>query len=469
MPSINPSDRKQHLLFSSLEDQLPEDSIVRVIDLLVDKLYTSIDIPSRKTEVGRPDYPRESLLKLFIYGYLHKVKSSRMLERECRINLEVLWLMGRLKPDHWTISNFRKEHGDEIKKVIREFVRFLKDTGFIEGKTIVVDGTKLRANASYEGVMELSGIKERIEDVDKKLTYYLETVNSSDEDENYRAEVERLKKEKEHLEAVIAKLKRKKNGKKLYIKGDPDSSVLKTREGKKPGYNFQIATDVKNKLIVASDISSETNDYKQLEHMYEKTKEALEQKPEEYIADAGYYTTDDIQKIEEEGVDVYISAPPDQTKGKFTYDKEKDEYTCANGKKLYFDRKGKIKDKRVRRYTTKECKGCPFISECVTANKKYPDTRTRMRYLNQEYRDDYRKRMTSEAARKKLKKRKAIIEHQFGIIKNWIGRMLLLRGLKKVSTEISLASLAYNILRVYNIDGYQQLVSKIEQYQFKTA
>jgi transposase len=467
MPSISPSDRNQQLLFSSLEDQITDDSIVRVIDLLIDKLYSSTNIPSRKTEVGRPDYPKESLLKLFIYGYLHRIKSSRMLERECRVNLEVLWLMGRLKPDHWTISNFRKDHGEDIKSVIREFVKFLKNTGYIDGKTIVVDGTKLRANASPSGVTEYNQITERLEDVDKKIAYYFETVSSADEEDDNRAEIERLKKEKEQLERIIAKLK-KKGGKKIYIKGDPDSSVMKTRDGKKPGYNFQIATDAKNKLIVASDISSQTNDFKQLENMYEKTKEALEQKPEEFIADAGYYTADDIQKIESEGVDIYVSAPPEQAKGEFTYDDKKDEYTCANGKKLHFDHSKTHKGRSVKIYTTNECQGCPFRTECTTSKSGHK--RSKMRYINQEYRDDYRKRMTSEPARQKLKKRKAIIEHQFGTIKNWLGKVpLLLTGEIKVGTEMSLASLAYNILRIYNIDGYDQLVSNIKQYTFKTA
>jgi transposase len=467
MPSLRPLDRYQHQLFSSLEDQISDESIVRVIDILIDKLYETVDESfKRKTEVGRPNYPKKSLLKLFIYGYMNRIKSSRMLERECKINLEVLWLMGRLQPDHWTISNFRKENLDEIRSIIKKFVRFLRDSEYIDGKVIVVDGTKIRANASSEETFNSYQLRDRVEDIDKKIAYYLEVSASSDEEEDYKERIEKLKQEKEELESQIAELKKK--GKKIYIKGDPESSIMRTKDGKKPGYNVQITSDSKNKLIVASEVTDQVNDFKQLRSMYEKSSEMLESKPEEYIADAGYYTTDDIELIEKQGTDVYVSEPPERAKGTFTYDKQNDEYTCKNNKKLRFGQFKNKSGRRVRIYKTTECIGCPFREECTSSKNKHK--REKIRYSNQEYRDEYRQRMRKAEALEKLKRRKAIVEHPFGIIKEWLGKKpLLLRGKGKVISEISLITLSYNIFRIFNIAGCGLLIDEISNYQWREA
>jgi len=462
MATIAPSDRYQQELFSSLNDRVEEFSIVRVIDLLLDKLYESMDQkPTRKSDVGAPEYPRKLLLKLFVYGYMNRVKSSRRLERECKVNLEVIWLMGRLQPDHWTISNFRKENLEEIRRIIKQFIKFLKDTGYIEGKTIVVDGTKLKANARSMGNLDIKEIKERIEDTDNKISYYL---SNSEEQENNQQEIERLKKELEELRAQIDFLKKEK--KKIYIKGDPDSAKMKTTDGKKAGYNVQISTDAKNKLIVATDVSSQANDFGQLKNMDQKTREMLDEKPEEYLADAGYYRIEDIEEIERQGIHPYVSELPEQSKGTFSYDGEKDEYTCKNNKKLRFESRRIKRGRKERVYRCNDCRGCPFREDCTTSK----NGRIKIRYENQEFRDNFRMRMGEEESRKKLKLRGSIVEHPFGIMKNWLGKdPLLLRGLPKVSTEISILSISYNILRLFNISGYEELVSKIRNYNWVTA
>lgn len=203
-----------------MDDQVDKGSIVRVIDLIIDKIYQGDDKSEKesKSEVGRPEYPRASLLKLYVYGYMNRVKSSRKLERECKVNLEVIWLMGKMQPDHWTISFFRKENQAEIKHAVKELVRFLKGSGYLEGKTIVIDGTKLKANASNHDCMHKYEIEERIQEVGQKIDHYLKTIETEDEQAE---QIEKLKKEKEELEKQIEKLKSE--NKKVYIKTDPEA------------------------------------------------------------------------------------------------------------------------------------------------------------------------------------------------------------------------------------------------------
>lgn len=461
MSKIQPEDRYQQQLFSSLDDQVDKDSIVRVIDMIIDKIYQGGEKTEEenKSEVGRPEYPRSSLLKLYVYGYMNRVKSSRKLERECKVNLEVLWLMGKMQPDHWTISFFRKENQAEIKHAVKQLGRFLKESGYLEGKTVVIDGTKLKANASVYGNMHKYEIEERIEELEKKIVHYLETMEKEDE---RTEQIEKLKKEKEELEKQIEKLKSE--NKKVYIKTDPEANIM----NRQPSYNVQVSCDKKNKLIVATDVSDQVNDFKQLVSMYQTSKEMLGDKPEEIIADKGYYCPEDIQELEEkEKVQTYISEMPERTKGEFTYNREKDEYICTQGKTLKFDGQRKDSRGRYRRfYKITECKGCPIKNQCTTSK----DGRLKIRYVNQDFRDAYRKKMQQEESKQKMILRRTVAEHPFATMKLWLGKNpLLLRGKEKVKTEINLVSLSYNLLRIFNIDGYERLSNKIENCNWKLA
>lgn len=464
MSIIQPEDRYQQQLFSSLDEQLDPESIVRLIDVIIDKIYENKKIEQVKTnDVGRPEYPRSSLLKLYVYGYMNRVKSSRKLERECKVNLEVLWLMGKMQPDHWTISNYRKENQAEIKQAVKQFVKFLKESGYLEGETVVIDGTKLKANASSTNTTSIDAIKERLEDIDNKIIYYLDTIEQEDEKTE---EIEKLKKEKEELVKEIEKLKAEK--KRAYIKTDPDANIMKTQRGKVIGYNIQLSCDRKNKLIVSTDVSSQTNDFKQLRNMYEKSRVMLGNKPSEIIADAGYYSPEEIQSLEEgEKVKAYVAELPEQTKGEFRYDKQKDEYVCIQGKKLKFEKqKYNSRGRKTRVYRCNECEGCPVRKQCTISIHG----RTKIRYINQEFRDNHRERMREKESKAKIRLRKAIIEHTFGTIKLWLGKNpLLLRGIEKVHTEIRLVSFSYNLLRIYNIDGFESLLEKINRYNWKLA
>jgi len=460
MSKIQPEDRYQQQLFSSLDEQIDSESIVRVIDVIIDRIYKNEEVEQIKAnEVGRPEYPRSSLLKLYVYGYMNRVKSSRKLERECKINLEVLWLMGKMQPDHWTISNFRKENQAKIRQAVKQLVKFLKESGYLEGETVIIDGTKLKANASEYGNMHKYEIEERIEEAEGKIIHYLETMGSEDEQTE---QIEKLRKEKEELEKQIEKLKA--GNKKVYIKTDPDANIM----NREPAYNVQVSFDKKNKLILATDVTDQANDFKQLVNMYEASKEMLCEKPGEVIADKGYYCPEDIQQLEQkERIGTYISEMPERTKGEFRYDGEKDEYICAQGKKLRFNGQRKDSRGRYRRfYRTKECIGCPIRSRCTTSK----DGRLKIRYVNQDFRDAYRKKMQRENSRQKLKLRRTVAEHPFATMKLWLGRNpLLLRGKEKVHTEIRLLSFSYNLLRVFNIDGFENLIQKVNNFNWGLA
>lgn len=463
MSEIIALNRYQQEIFSSLDDQVDQDSVVRIIDKVVD-VISKEEVFAKAVDIkaGRPEYPKQALLKLYIYGYMNRVKSSRKLERECKLNIEVMWLMGKLQPDHWTISKFRKDNTEEIKSTIKSFNKFLIESHYIEGKTIVIDGTKLKANASSSGNMNIDEISERLEDTENKIVYYLESFNQNDEFDQEKEKLIELRKEKEELEEQINQLK--KQNKKVYVKTDPDSNIIRTKEGTRAAYNAQISCDLKHKLIVATDVSSQSNDFKQLDNMYKNSKEMLlGKKPEEVIADAGYYSPDTIQKIEEdEQVNTFVAELPEQTKGEFKYDKQKDEYTCSQGKRLKFEKqKLNTRGRQTRYYRCNECSGCTIKNQCTTSSKG----RIKIRYINQDFRDSYREKMRDEQSREKIRIRKTIVEHPIGTIKLWLGKNpLLLRGIEKVKTEIRLVSLSYNLLRIYNIDGFSTLMSKLNNY-----
>jgi transposase len=468
MSEISPSNRYQQEIFSSLDDQVDQDSVVRIIDKVVDVISKEEEIAKAiDIKAGRPEYPKQALLKLYIYGYMNRVKSSRKLERECKLNIEVMWLMGKLQPDHWTISKFRKDNTEEIKSTIKSFNKFLIESHYIEGKTIVIDGTKLKANASSSGNMNIDEISERLEDTENKIVYYLESFNQNDEFDQEKEKITELRKEKEELENQIAQLKRQ--NKKVYVKTDPDSNIIRTKEGTRAAYNAQISCDQKHKLIIATDVSSQSNDFKQLENMYQQSKKMLfDKKPKEVIADAGYYSPEAIQKIEEEEqVNTFVAELPEQTKGEFKYDKKTDQYICTQGKPLNFEKeKLNSRGRKTRVYRCNECSGCPIKQQCTTSSKG----RIKIRYINQDYRDSYREKMKQEQSKQKIRLRKAIVEHPIGTIKLWLGKNpLLLRGIEKVKTEIRLVSMSYNLLRIFNIDGFSRLMNKINNYALQLS
>lgn len=292
------------------------------------------------------------MLKLYLYGYFNGINSSRKLEVETHRNKEVIWLLGDLRPDHWTISNYRKEKGENIKFVTKKFREFLKDNGYIKLKTVVVDGSKIKANTNREKLIKekiekkLNGIEKRIEEYLKRISeadIYDDLVDELDSSESeargnrYIEKIIELQKKVEQLEqqkTILEKENRK------YISGaDVEARLMKSRYGKIPGYNFQIAVDAEHKMIAESEVAVDQTDNKMLGQIIDSLKEDLGDFPEEAIAENGYNNPDLIEAIEKkgEGIEIYVSQRKtlkDKGEIKFEYDEEKDEYKCSQAKRL---------------------------------------------------------------------------------------------------------------------------------------
>jgi transposase len=488
MNYIQPADRHQYQLMSSLDDLVEPNHPVRIIDKIVDSIVGSN--PSRfsrerEQEAGRPRYHDSTKLKLYLYGYFNGISSSRKLEAETHRNIELIWLLGGLRPDHWTISNYRKEKGEDIKYVTKKFREFLRANGYIKMKIVGLDGSKIKANANRD-MLTMERIEGKMEGLGKSLEEYLSKLQENDIRDEIIDEMqgyEEGEEKKKYLEKIIElqkQIEKLQSQKEILEKedrtrispSDLDARLMKSREGKIPGYNVQIVVDEENKMIVDSEVLCNGNDKELLPVMVASIKEELVELPKEIIADRGYNNPDLIERIEasEEDVQIYTSQEKtlrDKEEIKFNYDPEKDEYICSAGKRLVLHQKNKRLNKsRGNIYLGIECEGCQLRSQCTSSKKG----RTVRRYFNQQWRDQYKKKMLSRMGKSKTSIRKTIVEHPFGTIKCLMGKIpLLLRGLTKVSTEINLYLTAYNLKRLINIDTFESLMLKIEQYKWETV
>lgn len=488
MKYIEQLDRHQYQLMSSLDDLVEAEHPVRIIDQIVESIVINNKgrfEKERETLAGRPSYHESVLIKLYLYGYFNGISSSRKLEVETHRNKEVIWLLGGLRPDHWTISNYRKDNSENIKFVTKKFREFLKRSGYIKLKTVAIDGSKVKAYTNRD-MLSKEKIESKLEGIGKKIEEYLGKIAQSDlrddiidelgsQDSSQllngkylekiielQKQVEDLKKQKDILD---------KEGRNYISSSDTDARLMKSRDGKIPAYNVQIVVDSENKLIADSEVVTDENDNAVLPKIIESIKEELGQLPEEALLDTGYNTPDLIEEVENnEAIRIYASqdnTARDKEAIKFEYDESNDEYKCSLGKRLtLFQSNKKLKKSHANVYQGIECEGCPIKSQCTNSKKG----RIYHRYLNQQWRDQYKKKMLSRIGKKKISQRKAIVEHPFGTIKYLMGRIpLLLRGLEKVKTEINIYTTAYNLKRLTNLEIFENLVMKIENYKWKTA
>jgi hypothetical protein len=335
-------------------------------------------------------------------------------------------------------------------------------------------------------MLTVEKIDRKLEMIDKKIEDYLSKIAESDQREEVIDEIEGIEPtgeiskyldkivqlQKQVEELLTNKERLEKEGKKYISPADPEASLMKSRDGKIPSYNVQIAVDSEHKMIADSEVVTEATDLRMMPQMIESIKEELGEAPKEAIGDKGYNNPDLIEEIEEneEEINIYTSQEKttrDKEEIKFNYDEEKDEYKCSEGKRLVLiSRNKKKRNSQANVYRGIECEGCPVRSKCTKSKKG----RTLDRYLNQKWRDEYKKKMLSKLGKEKTSKRKTIVEHPFGTIKYLMGKIpLLLRGLKKVSTEINLYTTAYNLKRLINIESCIALFEKITNYEWKTA
>lgn len=480
-------DRHQNEFFTRLDDMIPIHHYVRLIDALSDcfvKENVSVFEDKGLQELGRKAYHPSLLLKLYLYGYLNGISSSRKLERECYRNIEVMWLTTRLAPDHKTISDFRRLNGEAIRLVLLKFNQLLKDTGYIKGKIVSIDGSKLKANAGL--CVDLSSVENRLEDLSTELDKYMEGLERLDQAEDeivkiaeqkalltqqaasLKDEIEQLAKQKEQL--VNSEVKK-------FSPTDPDARIMKSRQGKYLGYNLQTVVDAEHHMIVCSAVTNLANDKNQLTPMVEQVEKDLSITPEQVIADAGYYVINQIEYLEKEkGIECFvpISHTPQQVQEReagiyFTYDDNRDVYTCSQNQELHPI--NRIKRDNLRKTVAKiykgiNCKPCSLKPICTSSQ----DVRSVLRQSNQVWRDNYSLKMRSSEGKGKMRLRRMLSEHPFGTIKYWMGQIpLLTRGLKSTQTEINIYTIAYNFKRLISISSFENVKERITDFNWKLA
>ncbi len=486
MQYIQPEDRHQLSMISSLDTSISPENLVRIIDILIEKIYTGQPDSFQKIkreEIGRPRYHELTFLKLYLYGYLNGISSSRKLESEAKRNIEVMWLLGNLRPDHWVISNYRKRNGKSIKHLTKEFRKFLKSSGYIEGKTVAIDGTKIKAYTSKD-MLTVKKIEKRLEKLDKKLEEYLEQLQSNDIIESLEEELS-LQDLGEGINKVIldkyiaaqSKIEKLEEAKRFLEKenrssvsmADKEALLMRSRDGWIPAYNVQSTVDLKHRMIADTKVVTDANDLNQLEPMVDSMEEEFGEKPSEVLADKGYYNPNSIEEVESDGtVECYVAIPKEKKEvAEFEYNKEKDEYICSEGKPLVLKQKNKErKNGYADMYQGIGCDGCKQRAECT----KSKNGRILYRPKNIEWIEGYKEWMEQVSSKTKVNKRKTIVEHPFGTLKYWMGKIpLLLRGKEKVSAEINLYATAYNIKRLLNIEPFDNIMAKIIDYDWVSA
>lgn len=460
------------LLPDRLDDYIAEENAVRVVDVFIEGIDLSLmGFKTVPALTGRPAYDPATMLKLYVYGYLNRIASSRRLEREAGRNVELMWLLGRLKPDFKTIADFRKNNTKAIQSVCREFVIICRKLNLFSEAFVAIDGSKFKAVNSSDRNFTRAKIKRRLEQIDKSIDQYLAQMISVDRQEigvaNSKTErlelkISKLKKEVSRLNEVALQLEASPD--KQVSLTDPDSRSMKTRGSGIVGYNVQTAVDVKNHLIVAHEVSNIGNDRSQLSHIATLAKDAIDTDELAVVADRGYYNGSEIKDCEDAKIKIHL--PKCQTSGNqvkglfgkrdFVYKPEDDEYECPAGERAIYRFSGEEKGKVIKRYWSSACIDCPIKSQCTTG--KY---RRISRWEHEAVLDIVEARITQEPER--MAARRNTIEHPFGTIKCWMGYThFQMKTLKNVSTEMSLHVLAYNLKRVMKIVGMVPLMEAMK-------
>jgi transposase len=473
---IEGADRSQISLFPErLEDWICADNPVRIVDVFVDALDLNDLGFDRITSAntGRPGYHPSVLLKLFIYGYLNRIPSSRRLEREANRNVEVMWLMGRLAPDHKTIADFRRMNATAIRKTCAQFVELCRRLGVLKGGCVAIDGSKFKAVNNRDRNFTPRKIALRISHLEQSATRYLEEMARIDRQEARETRVDKVT----HLEAKLKRVQaevHRLNGIAEHLKDtadgqisltDPDARSMATR-GKGTGlvgYNVQTAVDTQTHLIVAHEVTKVGNDRTQLAPMAKAAKAALGLNKLEVIADRGYFNGSQILTCDQTQITVTVPRPETSgnrkkgmfVKADFIYDAEADTYECPAGKELTYRYTREEGGLMHRRYWQNECQRCPLKSRCTTGKE-----RRITRWEHEHLIDEATERM--ERNPDLMRMRRCTVEHPFGTLKSWMGTThFLTRKKKNVSAEMALNVLAYNIKRMINLIGFGPLMKAI--------
>jgi len=463
---IKGQSRAQITLFPvSLDDAVGVENEVRLIDLFVDSLkLQEFGFKVEFVENGRPAYHPADILKLYIYGYLNRIRSSRQLEKECKRNIEVMWLLKTLKPDHNTISNFRRDNPKAIKKVFRETVKIAQYFNLIGGTLIAGDSTKLRAQNSKKNNFNQKKIDRHLEYIENKLKEYNDALAESDGDDKKKIEQE-IKKQNQRKEGYKEIEKQlKETGQPQVSTSDPESRQLITRNNiTEVAYNVQTTVDDKHNLPIDYNVTN-TNDAKAMGGMLRRAKTILRSNDFTSLYDKGYHTGSEFKTAGELGINVMVAIPtvaanaPNQKYNveNFSFDKTTNCYTCPQGETLTTNgRWHQAKTYRFKRYTTKACKTCTAKDECSKAICGKAIQRSEF----QEYVD--RNKTNIDENKQLYRKRQQIVEHPYGTIKRQWGFSYILtkKGINRASADVGFIMTAYNIRRIINIIGRKELLS----------
>lgn len=467
-------ERGQSTLFPErLEDWVGEDHLVRVVDLFVEELDLAGLEFERATpaRTGRPGYHPAVLLKLFIYGYLNRVPSSRRLEREAGRNVELMWLTGRLVPDHKTIADFRRDNGPAIRRTCAEFVELCRRIGVLKGDCVAIGRAKFKAVNNRDRNFTKGKIASRIAHLEAAVERYIDEMVRIDRQEEGEARAEkvenlgqrygRIRQEIERLKAMDRALEDAPDGQISLT--DPDARAMATsaRGSGLVGYNAQAAVDTETHLIVTHDVTNECHDRDQLSAMAKEAKAALGRTEMSAIADKGYFSGHEILACHEAGITTTV--PRSATSGNrikgmyvkddFAYEPVADVYRCPAGEILTYRYTTEEAGLQLRRYWTGACRDCPIKSRCTTGEE-----RRISRWEHEHLVDDMRDRISRDPSL--MARRRSTVEHPFGTIKAWMGAThFQMRRLKNVRTELALHVLAYNIKRVISMIGVRRLMA----------
>ena len=468
---IEGQDRSQGTLFPErLDDYVDEDSPVRVIDVFIDDLDISgLGFRTELAATGRPRYHPKTMLKLYVYGYLNRVQSSRRLEVEAQRNIELMWLTGRLAPDFKTIADFRKDNPEAIRLVCREFVMLCKKLNLLSEKLVAIDGSKFKAVNSRDKNFTKAKMKRRLRDVEAAIERYLAQLDETDRSEPVPDDAKTLQDKVAKLREEMARLK------KLEVRmleapdqqlslTDPDARSMNSRGTGMVGYNVQSAVDAKHHLIVAHEVSKVGSDRQQLAKMAKQAKATLGTEKLTVVADRGYYNGDEIRECEQNDIVAYVAKPktsPNKAKGyfdksRFLHIKEDDEYECPAGERLAYRTTTTDGSKTIRRYWSSACGSCMLKSQCTNGKERRVS-----RWVHEDVLDRAAKRLRRQP--QVMTARRSLVEHPFGTLKSWTSsNHFLTRRLSGVSTETSLQILAYNMKRAINLVGTRKIIEMID-------
>jgi transposase len=448
---------------------IPENHIVRIVDCFVDLL----DLSAFKLKyiepknIGRKAYPPKMMLKLYLYGYTQKIRSSRNLEKATYENLPFIWLMHELKPDFKTISNFRKDNKGSFKKIFRAFNKYCYNMKLIDLELVAIDGTYLDAVNHNSKNYTKDKLNDLLSAIDKRIDAFLKTMDSQDlviKDSDLS--LEELKAKKDYYQSLINKANE--TGSTQISLTDPDSKMMRKKASKADvSFNAQLAVDAKNKLIAEQDVTNETNDSHQLAKMSKLTKESYDVDELSVVADKGYGYGKEIKECNESNIKTYVPIQNNEhMKGsafstyKFIYDRENDTYTCPNNRILPL--RNYHKPKSSKEYGSKKtCIDCEFREDCIGGKKKKYRTISRSNY-----RDiiEQQEKINNEN-KEIINLRKSIVEHPFGTIKRTMNQSYFLtKGLEMVKGEFSLTCLAYNLKRTLNILGFDRMIASMKSF-----